>query len=251
MGAQTQVWGLWATIARALVCFVLSTYVAWVFASLFQMLLIESVTQGIDFEELVGFEPTSVEGAAGALATLLRALVGIALLAMMIPPGCEGLREYLGAVPPKFGLVLKYSVVVVLLVAAQNTVSALLDRSIVGLTAIERYKTVASVGFLIPYCVALVIAAPLYEEFLFRGFLFKGIAHSRMGKRAAVVITAAVWALIHTHFTKYQMVAIFLLGLYYGWVRLKTNSVWTPVFLHSLQNAIPVVEAAIVVKLAA
>jgi membrane protease YdiL (CAAX protease family) len=236
------------------VCFVLSTYVAWVFAALFQMLLImpliESVTQGIGFEELVSFEPTSVEGAAGALATLLRAVLGIALLAMMVPPGCAGLTQYLGPALPKFRLVLKYSVVVVVLVGAQSTVRALLGQPIVALTEIEGYKTLASLGFLLPYCVALAIGGPLYEEFLFRGFLFKGIAHSRMGNWAAVVITAAAWALIHTQFTKYQIVVTFFLGLYYGWVRLRTNSIWTPVFLHSLQNALFFVAAAIAVKVA-
>ena len=47
---------------------------------------------------------------------------------------------------------------------------------------------------------ALVVGAPLFEETFFRGFLFKGLAASRLGTIGAIVLTAALWASIHLQY---------------------------------------------------
>jgi len=40
----------------------------------------------------------------------------------------------------------------------------------------------------------------LFEELFFRGFLFRGLSSSFMGPVGAVLVTSALWALIHTQY---------------------------------------------------
>ncbi len=47
---------------------------------------------------------------------------------------------------------------------------------------------------------ALVVGAPLVEEFFFRGFLISGLSSSFVGPVGAVLLTSAGWAAIHVQY---------------------------------------------------
>ena len=80
----------------------------------------------------------------------------------------------------------------------------------------------------------VVIAAPLAEETLFRGYLLQGLAH-RMPFWPAAVITSAVFALAHVWWQLY--VPIFVLGLAFAWLFWRTGSLWAPIAAHATINA--------------
>ena len=46
---------------------------------------------------------------------------------------------------------------------------------------------------------AFVVLAPVGEETLFRGFLYKGIAASRAGPIGAIMVSSLVFALLHVN----------------------------------------------------
>lgn len=52
-------------------------------------------------------------------------------------------------------------------------------------------------GFLPLLIFVVVVIAPLTEEVVFRGFMYRGLA-DRWGAAPAVLITAGLWALAHT-----------------------------------------------------
>ena len=83
---------------------------------------------------------------------------------------------------------------------------------------------------------ALVIAAPLFEEMFFRGFLLTGFAASFMGPIGAVVLTSAAWAALHLQYDAYGMAIIFCIGLLFGTARLVTGSLLVPLVLHATEN---------------
>jgi membrane protease YdiL (CAAX protease family) len=93
--------------------------------------------------------------------------------------------------------------------------------------------------------VTIVIVVPVSEESLFRGFLFEGIRHSRVGAYGAVLLTAVLWSLIHIQYDWYGVATIFISGLLLGLVRLKTESVWATSCLHGLMNLIATLEVAL------
>lgn len=85
---------------------------------------------------------------------------------------------------------------------------------------------------------ATVLAAPLWEEILFRGFLYRGWARGRCPFIGGVIIPAALWALIHGgQYDWFFLAQIFVFGVYLGAVRRRTGSLWLCAGLHALNNA--------------
>lgn len=82
-----------------------------------------------------------------------------------------------------------------------------------------------------------VVIAPLGEELIFRGFVYRGLSESRVGVPGAIVISSAIWAAIHTQYDLFYMSVIFALGLALAFVRHRSGSVMLAFVLHALVNA--------------
>jgi membrane protease YdiL (CAAX protease family) len=78
-----------------------------------------------------------------------------------------------------------------------------------------------------------VVAAPLFEEFIFRGLVFRGLRRS-LPFAAAVVVSAAVFALVHP---PVSVVPVFGLGLAAAFAYERTGSLLAPVLTHMVYNA--------------
>lgn len=90
--------------------------------------------------------------------------------------------------------------------------------------------------------VAMVVAAPIFEELLFRGFLFQGLRSSVLGGSGAVVITAAAWAIIHQQYDAFGMFSIFAMGLVLGFARWRTGSVLLTIAMHAMINLVATIQ---------
>ena len=98
-----------------------------------------------------------------------------------------------------------------------------------------------------------ITLGPLTEEAVFRGYLF-GLAEWGLRKRVpqAAWITgiaiAAVFALSHllkAGITGLQIGVIFVMGVVYAWLRIKSNSTTSPFLAHSAYNAVIFAAAAL------
>jgi len=89
---------------------------------------------------------------------------------------------------------------------------------------------------LLSLAIGYSVAAPVMEEFVFRGFMFRGWSQSFLGPYGAIALTAALWALNHTQYGWYDRSLLFFTGLVLGYFRLRANSTWLPVMLHSGMN---------------
>lgn len=83
-----------------------------------------------------------------------------------------------------------------------------------------------------------VVAAPLFEELFFRGFLFRGLANS-WGWMLGAAISATAFGAAHAQLTIF--VPLFTLGFALAWVYRRTGSLWTCISLHAVFNGISVV----------
>lgn len=88
----------------------------------------------------------------------------------------------------------------------------------------------------------VVIVAPLLEEMVFRGFLLSALSR-RMGPAGAVVLSAALFGLLHTADHPFYAGPIFVLGLLLGWLYLRTGRLWVAVGCHGAHNALALVTA--------
>ena len=82
------------------------------------------------------------------------------------------------------------------------------------------------------------IAAPLVEEFMFRGVLYRGWRESRLGLWGTILLTSFCWAALHLQYPLVTIGYIFALGIIMGLAREKTGSLWVPIWMHALNNGL-------------
>ncbi|WNC69208.1 CPBP family glutamic-type intramembrane protease [Thalassotalea nanhaiensis] len=85
---------------------------------------------------------------------------------------------------------------------------------------------------------SVCIIAPIFEELVFRGFIFSKIERTRLRKSGAVVVTAIIFTLIHTQYEGIVLADLFVLSLLLSFIRLKTNNLKYCIAVHMLNNMI-------------
>jgi membrane protease YdiL (CAAX protease family) len=88
------------------------------------------------------------------------------------------------------------------------------------------------------YPLAIVVFAPLSEEIVFRGWLFAGIAGRIRNPLWVIVLTSLFWAMVHTGQGFAKAAALVPVGLAFGLMRHRTQSLWPSICGHMLTNAL-------------
>ena len=85
--------------------------------------------------------------------------------------------------------------------------------------------------------VALVIAAPVFEEVLFRGFMYEGLRRTRIGAGGTILVTTLVWTGLHVgQYEPFFLALIALIGILLGIARERTGSLYVPLAIHAMNN---------------
>lgn len=84
---------------------------------------------------------------------------------------------------------------------------------------------------------AVAFLAPIAEEIVFRGYLY-GVFKSAWGTRSALLLTSAIFGLIHS---LENALPLALLGLLFGWLRERNGGLAAPIMVHMLHNVLTVV----------
>jgi len=100
----------------------------------------------------------------------------------------------------------------------------------------ELFGEIGNYGWL--SVLALVIMAPLLEEWLCRGVALNGLLRSGYSPWAAISWSACMFAVIHLN--PWQAIPAFLAGLLFGWIYWRTRSLWAVIFMHAVNNGFSV-----------
>ena len=100
----------------------------------------------------------------------------------------------------------------------------------------NRYSYDETSGSLLFLLLGSVFLAPLAEEILWRGFVFKGVSESRAGPIGAIIITSLAWGILHQQFNIAGQLHVACDGLILGFARHMTKSTTVPIFLHGVYN---------------
>lgn len=84
----------------------------------------------------------------------------------------------------------------------------------------------------------MVVLAPICEELVFRGLLFRAIEKTKLGGAGAMVVTAIVFAGAHFQYHGIDLVQILIDGLLLGAARWKSRSLPLPIAMHAIGNAV-------------
>ena len=123
-----------------------------------------------------------------------------------------------------------------LLVVGWDLVSRALGREVTPGFMGEVLKSAQADGALWLLVVAFCIAAPVSEEILARGFLYRGWSESRLGIVGAIILSSLAWTSLHLQYDWFFFGEIFSIGLLLGYLRYRSNSTWLTIVLHGLNN---------------
>lgn len=160
-------------------------------------------------------------------------LASIGVLWVAIRIVRRGFAEYLALNWPSAGEVIRALSIMTMILAIELFVTAKLDAP---KSPVHSTIVVGGVVGLIAWFIGTCIAAPIAEELLFRGFIFRGWSQSFLGPVGTIAITSAIWAMQHTQYDWYSRFCLFISGLAFGHFRDRTGSTWLPVIAHSAMN---------------
>lgn len=154
----------------------------------------------------------------------------------------SSITRYLGLQPASRANIKYWFLVVIALLVCSDLLTLLVGKSIVPEFMSSAYASIESKWIL---WVALIVAAPLFEELFFRGFVISGLSTSFVGTTGAILISSAAWAAVHLQYDLYGMATIFIFGLVLGTARVISGSVLLTVGLHSFINLVATTETAL------
>ncbi|HWV53340.1 type II CAAX endopeptidase family protein [Pseudorhodoplanes sp.] len=238
-----QPWGFWATTAIGL-----AATAAW-FAAQLMAAFVALAFLGVD-RNASDFEVQTLTAHALTIAvvTILSMPAPIAVIAMAARYARCSAVDYLALYWPRRADLIVGIVIIAVLLPLGDLTSYLSGRDLVPPAVVDAYRSARSSGTLVLFAVALIVAAPLMEELLFRGFIFPGYARSRLGPWGAILLTSAGWAVMHVQYETFYIVQIFVLGCVLGWLRWSSGSTLLTVILHAIVNTVALVQVAFVVE---
>ena len=232
-------WGFWGTVLWGAV--VSATFIALQVATI--LVLGRLPQQGASERVLARFfESTVQDGTLFSVATFVTAAVCCPLVLAIIKLKKDSqIQDYLAlhVVPARTSL--RWFGALAVALAASDLLTLVLGRPIVPSSMSALYAS-ANPAWL--FWAALIVAAPLFEEVFFRGFLFKGLETSFLGAAGTIVVTAAIWAAIHLQYDAYGIGTVFVLGLLLGTARAHAGTLLLPLGMHAAANLLAAVETA-------
>jgi membrane protease YdiL (CAAX protease family) len=87
-------------------------------------------------------------------------------------------------------------------------------------------------GYIILF-ISLVVIGPIFEEFAFRGLIMSSL-ESSYGIVKAIALSSVIFSFAHLE--PARSIAIFLQFLIVGWLVYKTNSIFSSIMVHAINN---------------
>jgi membrane protease YdiL (CAAX protease family) len=120
--------------------------------------------------------------------------------------------------------------------AAGGVVASLAAMAYIGiatsmqLLSVQRVDQMADRAWLAALAIA---AAPVFEEFIFRGLVFGGLRRS-FGPAAATLASAAIFAIVHPPMS---VIPVFIMGVCAALIYERTMVLAAPMTVHAVYNA--------------
>lgn len=100
------------------------------------------------------------------------------------------------------------------------------------------FKATHDQGVVVVWLLALAfgVAAPIWEEVFARGVLYRGWSQTFLRVPGAIVLSSLAWTLMHQQYDWYGLGEVFCLGLWFGYMRYRSDSTLLAIVIHGLNN---------------
>lgn len=223
-------WGIAATLGFALLAFVFGQAVAFA---------VSTAALGTDLAR-AGYDAAAV-----TVFLLIGNPVQVITLALAARMTGEDMLSYLALnMPRRRDVIIAVAGLAVLILAA-NLLTLAAGFQLVPTFQIEIHRSALAQGAVLALWVALIVAAPIGEEILFRGFLLRGFIRERRDVLPGILAISLLWALLHVQYDWFGAALVFAIGVYLGYVRYFSGSTTLVIILHMLLNLESVVETVL------
>lgn len=127
-------------------------------------------------------------------------------------------------------------VLMIVVVMGWDAISRLTGRDVQPGFMGDVVKSAEEDGALWLLVIALCVAAPITEEFFARGFLYRGWSELFLRPLGAILLSSAVWTMLHLQYDWFFLGEVFSIGLVLGYMRYRSQSIWLTILLHGLNN---------------
>jgi membrane protease YdiL (CAAX protease family) len=167
---------------------------------------------------------------------LISTPVEIALIALFVRQRTADIAGYLALHLPRRSDVIVGITAVIALVIVADAISWLLGRDLVTSFQNDIFRTSTSPQSMLLLWLAVVIGAPAGEEIVFRGFLFRSWLREPRDAWPTIIVTGALFALLHVQYDWFVIGQVFVFGVLLGFMRWASGSTLLTILLHALIN---------------
>ena len=187
----------------------------------------------------------ATDGPAVVLFVCLSTPVQVALLAYFARKVGSTAVSYLALTVPSRRTIPLLAITALALLAASDGLSLAVGGHVVSSFQTDIYRSAAKAGVLFWLWLTVIAVAPIGEETLFRGFLFRGWQRTRHEAAIAISSTALLWAALHVQYSSIEMSEVFVVGLVLGGTRFISGSTVSSMVLHGVLNTAGMIETYI------
>ncbi len=236
-----RVWGFWGTGAWALAAFLF-----WAAAQVATVVLLLALRTDLGIED---WEFAKLnEATVITVASVIAAPFEMAVIWLAVRLARTPLRDYLALVRfSRRDFIIGFLLLTALGLIYDGTVW-LAGRDVIPTVVIGMYTSARDAGMLVPFLFAIAVLAPVTEEIVFRGFMFRGWSQSWLGITGTILLTSALWALLHVQYDWDGVALIFGIGLVFGWLRWRSGSASLTILLHMIVNLSAMAQTAVKVE---
>ncbi len=219
-----KIWGYWATLAWAALAFLVGQFVGFAVVLWLHPGAWDTILQ------------TPFDGILVTLFIVISNPVTVGVLALAVWLRQASQIDYFALHWPRQNDVVIGIICLIGLIALSDALLYLSGRDLVTTFQLQSYTSAVAEGWLPAMLLGAIVIAPAGEEFMFRGFLFRGWARSERSAWPAIVAISFLWAALHVQYDWTGMLQIFVVGLFLGWMRWRSGSILLTFFLHALFN---------------
>ena len=227
-------WGYFATFGWALLAYLIASIVSFVLLYLW-----DPVTFRID----VDFNEAMKSAKYISLTTIVTNAFMVGFLVVTIWIVHAKAKDYLALIWASRQEVVVALISLVILLPALDAVAYLIGQPIIPSFVIDVYKNAQSTESLPLLWLAIVIAAPVAEEIIFRGYIFRGWVRPARQPMLAILVITIFFTIIHIQYNWFGLFQVFMIGLLLTWTRWRSGSTLLPMVMHVIANFYAMMQA--------
>ena len=227
---QPRIWKFWGTSLWGLLLF------AAMFAGQFALVAVFFIAKGPPFD-IASIKAVASAGTVISLSVMMGLPAVLAVLWLATRMARMPFADYLALRGTSWRNLLIGIVALIVLIAGWDLLARAVGREVTPGFMVDVLKSAQADGALWLLVIAFAVAAPVTEELMVRGFLYRGWSESALGPLGAIVLSSLVWTAMHAQYYDWFLFSeVMSIGLLLGYMRYRSNSTWLTIIMHGINN---------------